>query len=59
MAATTDTSAATATLARSPWRPIRMDRSSFTSDAMATMDIPDIVGAVTEHVKMRCNIFFD
>ena len=39
MAATTDTSAAKATLAMSPWRTIRMDRSSFTSDAMETMDI--------------------
>ena len=51
MAATTDPSAATATLARSPWRTIRMERSSFTSDAMGTMDILHIVGTLACAIK--------
>jgi len=57
MAATTDTSAETATLARSPWRTIRMDSSSFTSDAMATMDIPDIV-VTRRHIVKRAVVAF-
>ena len=50
-AATTDTSAATATSARSPWRAIRMDRSSFISHTMPTMDATRL-GALRSWFKM-------
>jgi hypothetical protein len=51
IAATTDTSAANTTSAWSPWRVIRMDRSSFTSDARAAIDLPYIVVACIDDIK--------
>ena len=58
MAATTDTSAATATLARSPWRTICMDRSSFTSDVTATMDMVNLMVSRSCHFKGSYKKYF-